>query len=181
MSWTVDCGRCHVEMHLECYWGRVATLAEWRACFETRIISRLIPQALRPPCTSEEPVHLCPTCRTIPHRRLLEILLDILLRHRGEAGAITADSLAASIGVREPDNRSLRQAISDLIEDGYCIGSTSVDGRAGYFIVETEEELARVRASLLSRERELSRRREHLDANFERGGPLQPELLGRIS
>jgi hypothetical protein len=113
----------------------------------------------------------------IPCRRLLEILL----RHRGEASSITADSLAAAVGVRERDNRSMRQAIGELIADGYAIGSTSVENRAGYFIVETEPELRRVLTSLASRVRELQRRMDDLRAAFERGGPLQSELIGRIS
>lgn len=104
-------------------------------------------------------------------------LVDVLSRHRGEANAITADDLAVVLAVRERDNRSLREAIGEIIEDGLlAVGSTSREDRPGYFVVQTLEELEKVDRSLRRRAGEIERRRAGLRRAFH-AGPLQPGLF----
>jgi len=105
-------------------------------------------------------------------------LIQILSQHRGEAAAITADDLAVVLGCRERSNRALREAILELIADGWCIGSTSREDRPGYFLIQTRAELETVKASLRRRARELDLRAECLDRAFATGGPRQPALFG---
>lgn len=73
-------------------------------------------------------------------------LIEVLSRHRGETNAVTVDDLAVVLGCRERDNRSLRDAIDELSEDGQPIGSTSRDGAGGYFIIQTEADLQSMEA-----------------------------------
>jgi hypothetical protein len=52
-SWS--CNACGAEMHEECFWGRVATLDEWRDYLERWILSEN--------CPGDPAPSLCPTCR----------------------------------------------------------------------------------------------------------------------
>ncbi len=106
-------------------------------------------------------------------------LIEVLSRHRGEAAAITASDLAIILGCTERDNRSLREAINELIRDGWCIGSRAFAEGGGYFIVQTTDELARVTAQLRGRAAETIRHADALEAAF-RTGPRQPGLFGGV-
>src|SRR3990167_2368075 len=58
-------------------------------------------------------------------------LVELLRARPGEASAITGDDLAVLLRCKEEDNRSLREAIDELILDGYPIGSAGAP-RGGY-------------------------------------------------
>jgi hypothetical protein len=108
----------------------------------------------------------------VPRTRLLEILYQ----HRGEANAITANDLAVVLRIRERDNRSLREAIGELILDGHPIGSTSRENASGYYVIATEKELRRATATLRGRIEQLQQRIDALERAFELG-PRQPLLI----
>ena len=72
-------------------------------------------------------------------------LRDILLRHEGQAHAITGRELAFLFGQR--DDRQVRLAIRELIADMIPVASSS----KGYFIVATRKEAERCAQSFRSR------------------------------
>ena len=73
-------------------------------------------------------------------------LKSILLRHEGQARAITGRELAAMFGLR--DDRSIRLVIRELIKDGLPVASST---EAGYFIVATRQEAEQYAISIRSR------------------------------
>jgi len=77
---------------------------------------------------------------------------------------------------REEDNRSLREAIEELIDDGHVIGSSSKPG-GGYYWITSESELRRATETLRSRARALERKAAALEDGYRRGAS-QPALLG---
>lgn len=54
-SWSCDGDGCDCQMHGACYWGRVATIGEWKDYLERWIKPEQMPHAL--------PSVLCPACR----------------------------------------------------------------------------------------------------------------------
>ena len=74
-------------------------------------------------------------------------LKSILLRHEGEAQAITGGKLAIIVGV---DYRRVRLAILELIREGLPIAANT-EVPAGYFIVATRQEAERYAGSVRSR------------------------------
>ncbi len=82
-------------------------------------------------------------------------LLAILRDHRGRAAAIGLDTLAISSGLSE---RSVQDVVAHLIErHGMPIGS-AVKKPMGYFLIETEAELAESLSQLVHRLTALARR-----------------------
>jgi hypothetical protein len=75
-------------------------------------------------------------------------LLTVLQLHPGKARAITGKDLAQVMG--EPDDRSIRKEIRELIAAGHPIAS-STEKPYGYFFVETQEEADEYLASLKGR------------------------------
>ena len=102
-------------------------------------------------------------------------LVELLAQHRGEASAITGDDLAVILRVKEEDNRSLREALDELVLDGYPIGSTS-GKHAGYYWITTEQELKKATGTLRSRIREHEKKIAALESGF-RAGARQPALI----
>jgi hypothetical protein len=70
--------------------------------------------------------------------------------------------------------RSIPEAIGILIREGLAIGST-VSEPAGYFVIETEEELRRCGANYLARAKAIQDKAAALVAAFRRG-TSQPGL-----
>ena len=95
-------------------------------------------------------------------------LVELLRARPGEASAITGDDLAVLLRCKEEDNRSLREAIDELILDGYPIGSSSAK-RGGYYWISTEAELTKATDTLRSRIREHEKKIEALERGFRRG------------
>lgn len=84
-----------------------------------------------------------------------QAVLEVLQRHRGRAQAIGLDVLAASAGISE---RNVQSAVAVLIEqDGQPIGSATAQP-AGYYLIETEDELAASLGQLTHRIVSLARR-----------------------
>ena len=75
-------------------------------------------------------------------------LEGILLRHEGEAQAITGRKLAAMFNLK--DDRRVRLVIRDLITEGLPIAAHT-EVPAGYFIVVTRREAERYAGSIRSR------------------------------
>ena len=73
-------------------------------------------------------------------------LKNILLRHEGQAQAITGRELAAIFNLR--DDRRVRLAIRELITEGVPIASST---ESGYFIVSTRQEAEQYAQSIRSR------------------------------
>lgn len=102
-------------------------------------------------------------------------LVEILSGRRGEAQAVTGDELAMLLHAKEEDNRSLREAIQELLRDGHPIGSSTKAG-GGYYWIVTEDELQKNIAAHRSRIREHEANIRALEAGFRRG-VSQPALL----
>jgi hypothetical protein len=82
-------------------------------------------------------------------------VLAELRRHRGRARAIGLDTIAILTDLSE---RHVQQVVAALIEDhGLPIGS-AVKKPMGYFLIETEEELAESLSQLVHRLTALARR-----------------------
>jgi len=82
-------------------------------------------------------------------------VLAELRRHRGRARAIGLDSIAIVTGLSE---RHVQQVVAALIEaHGLPIGS-AVKKPMGYFLIETEDELAESLSQLTHRLTALARR-----------------------
>lgn len=82
-------------------------------------------------------------------------VLDVLLRHRGRAAAIGLDSVAGIAGIAE---RTVQHVVAQLIEHhGHPIGS-AVQHPMGYYLIETQEELAESLSQLVHRLTALARR-----------------------
>lgn len=64
----------------------------------------------------------------------------ILFNHHGRENAVTGLAIARRLGYRE--NRAVRRAIRELINEGVPIASVTMPP-AGYFIVTTKEEADR--------------------------------------
>jgi hypothetical protein len=104
-------------------------------------------------------------------------LREILLSRRGERNAVRSRDLVVLLGLGRRDSypeRSIREAIGILIREGIAIGST-VSEPAGYFVIETEEELRRCCANYLARAKAIQGKAEALVAAFRRGA-VQPTL-----
>lgn len=79
----------------------------------------------------------------------------VIARHRGRAEAVGLDAVAAMVGISE---RHVQFAISSLIEQrGLPIGS-AVKKPMGYFVIETDAELAESLSQLTHRIVALARR-----------------------
>lgn len=82
-------------------------------------------------------------------------VLDVLLRHRGRAAAIGLESVAGIAGISE---RTVQHVVAQLIEQhGHPIGS-AVQHPMGYYVIETQEELAESLSQLVHRLTALARR-----------------------
>lgn len=101
----------------------------------------------------------------------LVTLREILERHRGAGQAIKSRGLADLLGLEERDGRSIREAVNLLIEQGCPIGSSTDRREAGYFWVETEEELVACIRNYRSRAAENHRKAMGLIRAFRRNGP----------
>ena len=77
---------------------------------------------------------------------LKEELKDILLRHEGQAQAITGKELASIFGHR--DDRRVRLAIREIIADGLPVASST---ETGYFVVATRKEAEQYALSIKGR------------------------------
>ena len=75
-------------------------------------------------------------------------LKRILLRHEGQALAITGRELATMFGLK--DDRQVRHAIRDLIKDGLPVAANT-ESPAGYFVVNNRREADRYASSIRSR------------------------------
>ena len=75
-------------------------------------------------------------------------LKSLLLRHEGEAQAITGRELAAIFKLN--DDRRVRLTIRDLITEGLPVAANT-ETPAGYFIVTTRREAERYAGSIRSR------------------------------
>lgn len=73
---------------------------------------------------------------------------SILLRHEGQAQAISGRELAAIFNLN--DDRRVRLAIRDLISDGLPIAANT-EVPAGYFIVATRQEAEQYAGSIRRR------------------------------
>ena len=76
-------------------------------------------------------------------------------RHRGRAQAVGLDVMAILTGISE---RHVQHAISSLIERHGCPIGSAVRAPMGYFIIQTEDELAESVSQLLHRLTALARR-----------------------
>jgi len=95
----------------------------------------------------------------------------VVNRHRGRRQAIGLDAVAATAGLTE---RVVQIAVAHLIEEyGMPIGS-AVKKPMGYFLIETEEELAEAVTQLVHRVRALVRR---IAALKKSTGPLVLQQL----
>jgi hypothetical protein len=84
-----------------------------------------------------------------------QAVLDVVRRHRGRAQAIGLDALAVSAGISE---RQVQHTIASLIEQhGQPIGSATMRP-AGYYLIETADELAESLGQLTHRIISLARR-----------------------
>lgn len=118
-----------------------------------------------------------PRRRQIP-RHLLGRLQVVLEGYRGAARVIRARDLAVVLGLRDPTGRTIRELVNELIAAGVPVGSINLEaGGGGYFIVTSEDELARCLRNYQGRAREILRKAELLEEAFRRG-PRQPALLG---
>lgn len=82
-------------------------------------------------------------------------VLDVLVRHRGREAAIGLDVVAGIAGIAE---RTVQEIVVHLIErHGHPIGS-AVKHPMGYFVIETEAELAESLSQLVHRLTALARR-----------------------
>jgi len=95
-------------------------------------------------------------------------LLNLLARHQGEAAGITAEGLAAALGVTK---REVRALVTELRLAGVAVCAHPADG---YYIASTPEELERTCQFLRSR----AMRSLTLESML-RHVPL-PDLLGQI-
>ena len=84
-----------------------------------------------------------------------QAVLDVLRRHRGRAQAIGLDVLAASAGISE---REVQSAVALLIEQHHMPIGSAVKKPMGYYLIETEEELAESLSQLTHRITALARR-----------------------
>ena len=102
-------------------------------------------------------------------------LKAILLKREGRSRAITGRELATMVGHK--DDRSVRQAIRELIREGVAIAS-STEPPAGYFIVITRQEAEQYAGSIRSRLIEDAIRRR----DFRRAADqfLTPATQGRL-
>jgi len=106
----------------------------------------------------------------------LSKLWRIFSTRRGLRLAISAHDLGVLMGIDEPDNRTVRRYIDELIDFGFCIGSVPKEG-GGYFVPTNDPELEFAKRDLLGRAEKLRRRAQQLDDNF-RNGPPQTDLPG---
>lgn len=84
-----------------------------------------------------------------------QAVLDVLQRHRGRAQAIGLDVLAACAGISE---RDVQSAVALLIEQHSIPIGSAVKKPMGYFLIETEDELAESLSQLTHRITALARR-----------------------
>jgi len=105
-----------------------------------------------------------------------QVLWDRLATCRGHRAAITAGRLARETGIGGPDGTAVRQAIGRNLEDfPEPVASTCSNGRRGYFVALTDEEIAHYDNQLKSRAmailvRRRTFRRKAGEAGFERSG-----------
>jgi hypothetical protein len=95
-----------------------------------------------------------------------EQIEQILLRHRGKRNAITSGQIAAALGrPNEEDTHVLtRGQITELLErSNLPIGSSS----AGYFIIETDNELNDYTKTLDGRISGIDQRKKKVTKNFK--------------
>lgn len=82
--------------------------------------------------------------------------------HRGAGNAIRVASLRIITGLNE---RGIRQAVKELIEDhGKPIGSTTA-APAGYYVIDSDEERKKVQRGLYGRAMSILRRARAYEAN----------------
>ena len=99
---------------------------------------------------------------TIPLSEDERAVLEVLLRHRGRAAAIGLDAVAGIAGLSE---RTVQHVVAQLIEHhGHPIGS-AVQHPMGYYLIETQEELAESVSQLVHRLTALARRIAALKQN----------------
>lgn len=84
-----------------------------------------------------------------------QAVLEVLQRHRGRAQAIGLDVLAASAGLSE---RDVQSAVALLIEQHSMPIGSAVKKPMGYYLIETEAELAESLSQLTHRITALARR-----------------------
>ncbi len=106
----------------------------------------------------------------------LNTLLALLRRHRGAANATKSLNVALRFGIEEKDGRSIREAVNELIEQGYPIGSLT-SPPYGYFWVLTREELEECVRNYESRAQENFRKAKRLREAFQASMDLQLSLL----
>ena len=114
-------------------------------------------------------------------RDLKARVLDILRYHRGRALAIEGKRIAQAL--REGDDRRIRQAIREIIAEGWPIASATT-GPKGFFIAQTEEEARAYAGTLRSRLVEDALRRRDFLRAFQRNrketapmAPVQGQLI----
>jgi len=106
----------------------------------------------------------------LPRDRAKALLLQVLAQyHTGQAKGVGADLLAARVCTSE---RTLRQLVTELREDGVAIVGTPT---TGYYIAETAAELERCCAFLRSR----AMHSLHIEAQLRRV-PLA-DLVGQLN
>jgi len=103
-------------------------------------------------------------------------LKRIFETRRGLLLSISAHDVGVLMGINEPDNRTVRRYIDELIDFGFCIGSVPKEG-GGCFIPTTERELELAKGDCLGRAEKLVTKARKLDENF-RNGPPQTDLPG---
>lgn len=82
-------------------------------------------------------------------------VLDVLTRHRGRAAAVGLELVAGMAGLSV---RNVQDIVAHLIErHGFPIGS-AVKKPMGYFVIETQDELAESLSQLVHRLTALARR-----------------------
>jgi len=108
----------------------------------------------------------------------VRLVREALVYHNGAKRAVTSRALAEQLHM---DERRLRQVIAHLVAEGALIGASvgsREDTPAGYYLIETWEELEAARAILRSRAKRIFERDTALRKAGERrfGRPLQPLL-----
>jgi hypothetical protein len=101
----------------------------------------------------------------MPRKNVSEVDKDLVLRQlrRGKQNAVTARGVAIETNLlSDRTDIHVRSVISELIVDGHAIGSYS----GGFYLIDTEDELAEVIEGIQTRVRGMQARIRRIRANF---------------
>lgn len=96
-----------------------------------------------------------------------EKIRDILLEHKGEERAVTAKEISAEMGYPMEDTRSVSRYQIKKTEEEFDL--PLVSGKSGYYIAQTDEEMAIYNQNIKNRMDKMEQRRIMANKNYEEG------------